>query len=360
MRANVVVIGGGALGSLLAARLAQCATPGAGGRVTLLTRWEEHAAAISVHGGIALEEEASSVLVSGVEVARCAAEVRLNGGNRRPDAILLAVKHGDTQRAAADAAELLVLSRGGGGAEAACVVASLQNGMGNCAIVAAELARVGLLDGDSALPSVVVAQGVTSNGATLVAPGVVRHAGRGATELGISSHSTARDEDAVERLCAALSAAGLDAQRRDDIESVVWEKLAVNASINALTALLRVTNGAVATSPACRSLTRRIVGEVAAVARAEGATLSTAEVLTERALAVAERTATNQSSMLSDVLAARATEVDAIHGAVVRAGAARGVPTPANALLAELLAAAHETRAQRVEAKVVRAQACSS
>lgn len=343
-----IVIGGGALGSLLCARLAQV------GRVTLLTRWEEHAAAIEARGGITLlSEEEGSVLASGVEVARCAADVQLTAGTR-PDAFLLAVKHSGTQRAARDAADVLTRAAMADSARreaAGCLVATMQNGIGNSAIVARELARRGMLE--DAAARITVAQGVTTNGATIVEPGSVRHAGRGPTDVGIvRAHSVTRDAEAVERLCATLSAAGLAARAREDIETAVWEKLAVNAAVNALSALLRVPNGSVHASPACRSLAQRVVSEVATVARAEGAALAldADAALLERVLRVAERTAANRSSMLTDVLAGRRTEVDAINGAVVAAGAARGIATPINALLLDLLAATHETRGERVEA----------
>jgi 2-dehydropantoate 2-reductase len=340
-----LVIGGGALGTLLCARLARV------GRVTLLTRWEEHGAAIEARGGITLLSEEEGRLVTGVEVARCAADVQLTVG-ARPDAILLAVKHSGTQRAAEDVADVLARAMAAGCAlpdAAGCLVASMQNGIGNSAIVARELARRGMLE--DAAARITVAQGLTTNGATIVEPGVVRHAGRGPTEVGIArAHSVTRDAEAVERLCATLSAAGLAARAREDIETAVWEKLAVNAAINALSALLRVPNGSVHASPACRSLAQRVVSEVAAVARAEGAALAldADAALLERALRVAERTAANRSSMLTDVLAGRQTEVGAINGAVVAAGAARGIATPTNALLVELLAATHETRGERV------------
>ena len=45
----------------------------------------------------------------------------------------------------------------------------------------------------------------------------------------------------------------------------------------------------------------------------------------------------HKASMLQDRLAGRRTEIEAINGAVVRAGVAAGVPTPATALMADLV-----------------------
>jgi 2-dehydropantoate 2-reductase len=113
----------------------------------------------------------------------------------------------------------------------------------------------------------------------------------------------------------------------------VWEKLAVNAGINATTALARVENGALVDGPA-GAVAREAARETARVARAEGVDLAD-----EAAVAAVERvasaTAVNRSSMLQDVEAGRRTEVDAIAGFV----AGHAEPTPVNETTARLLRA---------------------
>ncbi len=52
--------------------------------------------------------------------------------------------------------------------------------------------------------------------------------------------------------------------------------------------------------------------------------------------------------MLQDVLRGVETEIEVINGAVMREGAARGVPTPVNATLYGLVKALQESRAQRI------------
>jgi 2-dehydropantoate 2-reductase len=52
---------------------------------------------------------------------------------------------------------------------------------------------------------------------------------------------------------------------------------------------------------------------------------------------VAEATAENRCSMLQDVMAGRATEIDSLCGAVVEHGEAVGIPTPANQALHALV-----------------------
>ena len=115
------------------------------------------------------------------------------------------------------------------------------------------------------------------------------------------------------------------------------EKLAVNAGINATTALARLENGAVLGGDA-GALAGAAARETAAVARAEGIDLP--DRAAERALeSVAADTAANTSSMHQDVLAERRTEVDAINGYVADRADELGVDAPVNRTLARLLRA---------------------
>jgi 2-dehydropantoate 2-reductase len=210
------------------------------------------------------------------------------------------------------------------------LVVTLQNGLGNRETLAAELGegRVG--------------QGVTMLGATLLGPGRVRHAGQGPTIFG-----AAPDRGGAAALAGLFAACGLPAELTDDLEALVWGKLMVNAGINALSALLRVPNGALAAIPQARALAERAAGEAAAVAAARGVRLPYADPAAH-ALGVAQATGANRSSMLQDVLRGSPTEVDAINGAVAREGRRLGVPTPVNALLTELVAALDATARVRV------------
>jgi 2-dehydropantoate 2-reductase len=210
------------------------------------------------------------------------------------------------------------------------LVVTLQNGLGNRETLAAALGerRVG--------------QGVTTLGATLLGPGRVRHAGQGTTIFG-----TAPDRAGIAALAELFEACGLPAELTDDLDGLVWGKLVANAGINALSALLRVPNGALATTPQARALVGRAAAEAAAVATARGVRLPYADPAAH-ALAVAQATGANRSSTLQDVLRGSPTEIDAINGAVAREGLRLGVPTPVNALQAELVAALEATAGARV------------
>jgi 2-dehydropantoate 2-reductase len=118
---------------------------------------------------------------------------------------------------------------------------------------------------------------------------------------------------------------------------VLWKKLAVNAVINPLTAILRVPNGELLHRPPLDPLIAEIVEEVWRVAARHKIPLPTPPELAEEVRRVCRGTASNRSSMLRDVEEGRPTEIDSINGAVVRLGRERGALVPANLALTSLV-----------------------
>ncbi len=168
----------------------------------------------------------------------------------------------------------------------------------------------------------------SSEGATLLAPGHVLHAGRGKTFLGFLKDPTELHQQQLRELARILQDAGLDVALSQDIRTQLWAKLFINAGINPLTALYNCTNGQLLTSCAARSRLKKIVHETETVARACGIAISVDPL--QAALAVCKSTARNISSMLQDRRHQRLTEIDAINGAIVREGKRLGIPTPFN------------------------------
>lgn len=292
---RVVVLGAGALGSFLGAQLA------AKHEVTLVGR-RPHVDVVRAQG----------LRVSGLTefVARPHAVARAADVAAPPDLLLVTVKAYDTTRAIAEAAPLL-------GPETR--VLTLQNGLGN---VEALLERVA--------PSRLLAGAITV-GVTFVEPGHVRHAGIGYLRLGAPEAPRAE----AEPVAAALRAAGLPAEVVDDVAAELWAKVVVNVAINPLSAITGLLNGSLLEQPELRAVMERAAEEAIDVARAAGVQLPEDAALRPRQ--VAERTAKNKSSMLQDVERGRRTEIDALCGAIVREGRARGVDTPVNLALLGLV-----------------------
>lgn len=307
---RAAVVGGGALGSLLAAKLAPLLD------LWLITGWAEQAAAIR-RSGLTLIELDGSETQTAMQVAERTEDLPV-----AVDLALIAVKSHDTPRAAQKAAQVLAPDG---------LALTLQNGLGNLEVIAQVVGPAR------------AAQGVTAMGATLLGPGRVRFAGAGPTHLAGSAEQAAR-LDAVAHI---FRQAGFETYCTADVAGLVWGKLVVNAGINALTALLRVPNGVLLEQPAARSLMAAAAQEAAAVAAAQGITLPFADPVA-RVEQVARATAANRSSMLQDVLRQAPTEVDVINGAVARLGHRWGVPTPVNNVLVELVTALQATYAQRL------------
>ncbi len=298
------------MGCLFGARLSPHAN------LTLIGGWPEQIAALRlgrlriVHPG-GRTEYASLQATSHVETAGPV------------DVALILTKSPRTEAAARSAA--LILKPQG-------IAVTLQNGLGNDATLAAHVGAHR------------TTMGVTTEGAAVEGPGVLRFGGSGVTTL--ATHPAV--DPAIRALADLFNRAGLDAEVVDDVSGLVWGKLAVNAAINPLTALLRVPNGVLLESEQARSLLADAAREVAAVAAAKGITLPFADPAAQ-AEAVAERTAANRSSMLQDVLRGVETEIEAICGAVAREGAALGVETPVNATLYRLVRAVEEQKATNNE-----------
>jgi 2-dehydropantoate 2-reductase len=195
---------------------------------------------------------------------------------------------------------------------------TLQNGLGNLEII------------EEAMGPARSALGVTSQGAAVVAPGLLLAGGPGPTCLAARPTTIPLDD-----IVALFRQAGMETSLLDDVDAVVWGKLAVNAAINPLTALLETPNGFLAQHDAARRLLRLAALEAVAVAQAQG--IAVGEEAADRALTVARSTATNRSSMLQDVERGEPTEIDAISGQIVTIGRQLGIDAPVNETLWRLV-----------------------
>lgn len=283
---RLLIVGTGAMACLFGARLAEHAD------VTLLGGWSEGLRALE-RDGIRLDVDGTS----------STARVHVTSDPRACNGLSMAlvlVKSWQTQRAAGQLAGCLAEDG---------VALTLQNGLGNLDYL------------EAALGIERAALGVTTVGATLLGPAHVRLGGMGPTYL--AQHPR------LEPLANLLEESGFEVRLADDLESLVWGKLAVNAGINPLTALQQMENGGLLEHPEARALAEAAAREVAAVAAARGIAMPFQDAGQET-LAVADRTAHNLSSMYQDILRGAPTEVDAICGAVVREGEKFGVSTRVN------------------------------
>ncbi len=300
MPARVVVIGPGAIGTVLAAYLHR-----GGCRVVLAARDETRAHELEERGLTLIDGQGPKTLrLPAVSVA-----------TREPpeaDFACICVKAHATVAVARAGAHLL---------RAASSVVSMQNGHGNAeALRGVATALVGAPPGF---------------GATRIASGETRLAGIGPTYVAPITADAAPDAQAWVQL---LQACGLPSQYHASFESVCWSKLVLNAGINAVTTIHGVTNGAVPATDELWEIALAAALEAADVARAQNIALLYTDVADELRR-ICRATALNRSSMLQDVGNHRGTEIDAINGAVVALGKQWNIPTPTNAALTDAVRA---------------------
>ena len=298
---SVLIVGTGAMASLFAARLAS-----SGIQVKMLGTWLESIQTLNESGVRLTDKDGSEKFypVKATQDPQECAESRF--------AIVL-VKSYQTRRVAEQLKSCLANDG---------LALTLQNGLENDTTLAAVLGedRVSI--------------GVTTIGATLIEPGWVRYGGDGIITL--TQHAR------VNPLRDILTQSGFVVETVEDAESLVWGKLVVNAAINPLTALLRIPNGELVRRPSAHTLMNLVAQETANVAAAIGVHLPYSDPVSV-VESVAERTASNKSSMLKDVLRGSPTEIDAINGAIVTIGERKNVPVQLNRILWLLINAIDRT-----------------
>jgi 2-dehydropantoate 2-reductase len=273
----LLIVGTGAMACLFAGRISAAGFP-----VIMLGGWTEGVQTLSARGVtiVEVDEREHNYPVRVTSDPAVLQDVHLG---------LVLVKSWQTHRAARQISRFL--SKDG-------VILTLQNGIGNREVLAEVLG--------------------------------VQAAGEGVVSLSIHSR--------LGPMAEKLRAAGFIVENASDPDALLWGKLVINAAINPLTAMLSVTNGELLTRPTARNLMVALARETAAVAVALGIRLPYPDpvVATE---SIARRTATNRSSMLQDITRQAPTEIDAICGAIVKAGEQANVPTPVNRTMWQLVKA---------------------
>lgn len=299
---RIAVVGAGAMGSVYAALLGA-----AGNDVWAIDPWRDHVEAIRARG---LRIEGASgdrtVPIEATSDAATVGEVEL---------IVVATKAMDVLEAARGALAL---------AGPATVVLPIQNGLGSADVVADVFGTDRVIVG--------VAGGF---GASVLAPGHVRHEGMELVRLG--EHSGPRTAR-LERIADVWREAGFTVKTFDDVGPLVWEKLICNVTFSGTCALLDSTIGGVLDDPHAWSVASRCATEAYDVARALGIDLSFDDpVAYVHAFGSAIPDA--RPSLLLDLRARRRCEIDVINGAIPREGARVGVDAPVNGAVTALVRA---------------------
>jgi len=295
---RVLVAGAGAIGSLLAAHLAQVC------EVSVLTRRPEHARALNERG---LRVSGRAQLQASLRAATDPAELP------EPDLVLVCCKGTD----------LAALAASLHGHFASARMMTLQNGLGAEEVVAAQ----------GPWP---ILSAVTFMSGTRHADDHVEYILDTETWIGPGRGSGLAEAEAA---AALLRSAGLEARAFPDLRPAQWSKLIFNASVNTVAALTGLPHeprfAAREHFSDLGRLVSDLVDEGKAVAAAAGVEL--AEDPWEMNVHATRRGSAHYPSMLEDVEARRATEIDQITGALLREGERVGVPLPLHGALYRLV-----------------------
>jgi len=156
----------------------------------------------------------------------------------------------------------------------------------------------------------------------LIAPGVVKHIEGERFPVGELDGSSS---ERVNRVSACFTHAGFKSPVLDNIRAEIWLKLWGNLTFNPISSLTHSTLVDICQYPLTRELASAMMREAQAVANKLGIEF---RVTLEKRIAGAEKVGKHKTSMLQDVEAGRAPEIDALVGAVVELARLTETPTP--------------------------------
>jgi len=299
---KIAMMGSGGVGGFFGGRLAH-----AGYDVSFVARGA-HLAAMRERGLLIENEPQGDIHVPKVRVTDDPATLG------PVDLVILSVKLWDTEATARAIKPLVGPGTG---------VLSLQNGVIKDDILRRELGEAAVMGG------------VAYVATRIARPGVIHQTGT--MQRVVLGEYDGRPSKRAEFLHQALLAAGVQAELSGDVRRSIWEKYVFLVGLSATTASMRRTLGPIRANPQTRAFLLQVMRETVAVGRAHGVALP--EDFAENRLAFADTLPEDMtSSMHHDLERGNRLEVNWLSGGVVQLGAARGVPTPANSAVCDILA----------------------
>ena len=304
---RILVMGAGALGSAVGGFMAK-----AGHEVFLIGR-KEHMEAIEARG-LRITGIWGDHLVKNLQTATSPSPSAFG----MPDVVLITVKSYDTEEAVRQVLPCL------GGESLVC---SYQNGLGNGEIIAKYVGW------ERTLGARVIF------GVRLLAPGAVKITVIAEpTALGVFGPEGPKERAKV--LAQQMDRAGIPTRFHENILPLIWSKVAYNAALNPLSAILDVPYGRLLDSEDTKALMINVVKELYEVAKAKGVSLQppTYQQYVDRLFGeLIPSTAAHYASMREDLRRGKRTEIDALNGAICRIGKELGLNCPFNEALTRVI-----------------------
>ena len=162
---------------------------------------------------------------------------------------------------------------------------------------------------------------------SLESPGVVKQTGD-VVEI-VLGEPDGVDSPRGELITETLTKAGTPAQLSDNIQKTLWTKFLFIATMAGVTALSRETMAQLMPRPEWRQVILGCMAEIETVGRASGVDLD-ADIVQSTVDYIEGSLDQMHASMHTDIMAGRPLELEALNGAVVRAGQTSGSLTPIN------------------------------
>jgi 2-dehydropantoate 2-reductase len=306
---KVCVVGAGAIGGMMAAKLAN-----SGHQLTIIARGA-HLDAIR-NNGLKYIENGEELVIT--ELTATAEMSEVSG----QDLVLLGVKAHQIAPIA-DKLQDMLADEG--------VIVTLQNGIPWWYFqkLAGDFEDniVRTVDPDGAIAAAIdpsrIIGCIAYPAATIDEPGVIRHIEGNRYPVGELDGS---ESERVQAICSAFVEAGFKSFVLPDIRSEIWLKLWGNLSFNPISALTHSTLVDICQFPQTRALAAQMMTEAQQIAEQLGASF---RVSLERRIEGAESVGKHKTSMLQDLEVGKALEIDGMLGVVIELGEQTGVATPA-------------------------------
>ena len=290
---KIAIMGAGGLGGFFGGKLAQ-----AGHDVWFIARGQQLAALKT--SGLRLQGPDPEIVISHPNTTEMPAEIGA------VDLVLFCVKLYDVEPAAALIKPILT---------DATAVISVLNGIDGPQRLA------------TALETGTVFSGAARISAKIKAPGVISYLGSGDRHKLTFGHPSRNDHPILVPFIKACRGAGFAAELAADIDEMLWDKLAQLAQVAALTTLGRIPMEVAMQDPLLFDIGKRVLQEIAAVARAKNVAIN--PNLVQAKLDIAANYPPNlYASMYHDLAAGKKIEVEGIFGYVAKTGQRLGIPTP--------------------------------
>lgn len=301
---RIVIVGGGAIGRLFGSFLIR-----GGNEITLIDIDHTTLGALREKGIGLLEgdgehpDSAESFPVQALYSAESISEA---------DLVLLLVKSQATKDAVQNVAHLITDT---------CPLLCIQTGLGNL-----EAAR-------EIVPEKHILLGITYMSGIALSDARVKKGALAKTFIGELDGTYSPRLEIISQL---FNRCGLETQMVKRIIARLWSKVIIYAAINPVSAILQVPNGSLVTRTESITLMKRLLDEGLSVAKAQGVELIHPD-LYEVLFDTCEKSASNLSSMLQDILNEMATEIDAQNGAICRYAEEHGISVPTHRTMVELI-----------------------